>query len=188
MLYTYYLFAIYFFFISIYSAKAQSLVTSQDFSLQSPFSEPDGRNDVIELSSTDFITLAKVKGNQSGKSDFLLERYGQDLKPLWQTPLAIESYEDYEDIYFNGKEVVLLSIVHNTSEKKTKLEAYGFNIANGQKTWNKELESYPILDWKANPHKGRVKESFVDLVCEHTDPNFVTPFEYKHNVRFSPDG
>lgn len=188
MQYTYYLLATSFFFISIFSSKAQSLVTSQSFSLQSPFNEPDGRNDVIELSPTDFITLAKVKGNESGKSDFMLERYGQDLKPLWQTPLAVESYEDYRDIYFNGTEVVVLSVMHNTSEKKTKLEAYGFNIANGQKTWSKELESYAIADWKADPHKGRVKESFVDLVCEHTNPNFVTPFEYKHNIGFSPDG
>ena len=170
------------------SVQAQSLAVSQSFSLQSPFNEPDGRNDVVQLSPTDFITLAKVKGSESSKSDFLLERYGQDLKPLWQTPLSAENYEDYLDIYFNGKEAVLLSVQHNTAEKKSKLEAYGFNISNGQKNWSKELDAYPIADWKANSQKGRVKESFTDLVCEHTNPDFVTPFEYKHNVKFSPDG
>jgi len=170
-----------------FSLKSQSLILSQDFTLQSPFNEPDGRNDVVQLSSTDFITLAKVKGNETGKSDFMLERYGKDLKPLWQTPLAIENYEDYKEIYYNGKELVLLSVMHNTSEKKTKLEAYGFDVNSGQKTWTKELESYPIIDWKANQQKGRVKESFTDLVCEHTNPDFVTPFEYKHNINFTPD-
>src|SRR5204862_6693405 len=32
-----------------------------------------------------------------------------------------------------------------------------------------------------------VKESFIDVVCEHTNQSFVTPFEYKHNIHFSPD-
>ena len=167
---------------------SQSLLNSQDFSLGSPFNEPDGRNDIVKISSTDIITLAKLKGNVSGKSDFVLERYNQELKVLWKTPLQVDVYEDYKDIYFNGKDVVLLSVIHNEKEKKTKLEAYGFDIANGTKTWTKELETYEVGDWDNHPHKGKVKESFIDLVCEHVNSNFVTPIEYKHNINFSPNG
>jgi hypothetical protein len=44
-----------------------------------------------------------------------------------------------------------------------------------------------VEDWQANPHKGKVKESFIDLICEHVNQDFVTPFEYKHNINFSDD-
>jgi hypothetical protein len=167
---------------------SQSLVTSQEFSLGSPFNEPDGRNDIVKISPTDIVTLAKVKGNISGKSDFVLERYNLDLKTVWKTPLQVETYEDYKDLYFNGKEIVILSVVHNEKEKKTKLEAYGFDINNGSKLWTKELETYNVGDWDNHPHKGKVKESFIDIICEHVNSNFVTPIEYKHNINFSPDG
>ncbi|MFL5731048.1 MAG: hypothetical protein ACJ75J_16290, partial [Cytophagaceae bacterium] len=46
---------------------------------------------------------------------------------------------------------------------------------------------YNVGDWVENQHKGKVKESFIDVICEHADKNFVTPFEYKHNIHFSPD-
>jgi hypothetical protein len=174
--------------ISIDSLKAQSVLVDQSFRLGSPYSEPDGRNDIVRIDANNFITLAKVKGNPSGKSDFMLERYdGQTLVSKWQVPLSVEVSEDYKDLYFNGKEVVLLSVIHNESEKKTRLEGYGFDINNGTKLWTKELESYTVADWVENQHKGKVKESFIDVICEHADKNFVTPFEYKHNIHFSPD-
>jgi len=173
--------------LTITQVSSQSVALSKEFRLGSPFSEPDGRNDIVKISATDFITLAKVKGSQSGKSDFMLERYDAALNVAWQVPLAVESFEDYKDLYYNGKELVLLSVIHNESEKKTKLEAYGFDIKDGKKLWTKELESFSVGDWQTTPHKGKVKESFIDVVCEHGNQNFVTPFEYKHNIYFSPD-
>ena len=167
---------------------SQTLITSKDFSLGSPFNEPDGRNDIVKISATDIITLAKAKGNITSKSDFVLERYDQDLNNKWKTPLQAEVYEDYKDLYFNGKDAVLLSVVHNEKEKKTKLEAYGFDINTGAKIWTKELETYNVGDWDNHPHKGKVKESFIDVICEHVNSNFVTPIEYKHNINFSPNG
>ena len=101
---------------------SQTLGTSKDFSLGSPFNEPDGRNDIVKISTTDIVTLAKAKGNVSGKSDFVLERYDQNLNLVWKTLLQVESYEDYKELYFNGKEVVILSVIHNEKEKKTKLK------------------------------------------------------------------
>lgn len=168
-------------------AHSQSLVLSKEFRLGSPFSEPDGRNDVVKINETDFATLAKVKGKQTGASDFLLERYNGQLNPVWQIPLSVEVYEDYKDLYFNGKELIILSVMHQVDEKRTKLEAYAFDPSNGKKLWTKELESFQVGDWETHPHKGRVKENFIDLVCEHTSQDFITPFEYKHNIHFSPD-
>lgn len=172
---------------SVTKISAQSVTIAKDFSLGSPFREPDGRSDMVMLNGTDFVTLAKVKGSQKGKSDFTMQRYDAALNALWQTPLAAEDFEDYKDVYYNGKDVVLLSVIHQEDQKKTKLEAYGFDPADGKKIWAKELESFDVGEWQSHPHKGRVKESFIDLVCEHTDQDFVTPFEYKHNISFSPD-
>ncbi len=167
---------------------SQSLITSQEFSLGSPFNEPDGRNDFVRINATDFVSLAKIKGNISGKSDFILERYGEDLKPVWKTALQADASEDYKDIYYNGKEIVLLSVIHNEKEKQTKLEAYGFDVQKGTKLWNKTLENYPVGDWENHPHKGKVKESFIDIICEHVNSSFVTPIEYKHTLSFAPNG
>jgi hypothetical protein len=169
------------------NVSSQSVVLSKDFRLTSPFSEPDGRNDVVKINATDFIAIAKVKGSQTGKSDFVIERYNQELNSLWQSPVSVDSYEDFREMYFNGKDLVLLSVVHKEAEKKTKLEAYGFDIKDGKKIWTKELESFDVGDWEMHPHKGKVKESFTDLICEHTSQDFITPFEYKHNIQFSPD-
>ncbi|MCS6822867.1 MAG: hypothetical protein NZ529_01130 [Cytophagaceae bacterium] len=164
---------------------AQSIVAMEDFSLASPFNEPDGRNDIVKISSTDFISVAKTKGNVTGKSEFVIERYNNDLKPVWKTPLLTDVTEDYIDLYFNGKDAILLSVIHDEKNKKTTLVAYAFDINTGNKIWEKELESYNVGDWENNPHKGKVKESFIDIVCEHVNKNFVTPIEYKHNIRFS---
>lgn len=164
---------------------AQSVVAIKDFRLTSPFSEPDGRNDVVKITSSDFVTIAKVKGSQSGKSDFMIERYDADLKVFWQVPVSVESSEDFKEMYYNGKELVILSVIHKEAEKKTKLVAYAFDVNDGRKLWVKELESFDVGDWEMHPHKGKVKESFVDVVCEHANQDFITPFEYKHNIQFS---
>jgi hypothetical protein len=169
------------------TVNSQSVVASKDFRLASPFSEPDGRNDIVKISSSDFITIAKVKGSQTGKSDFMIERYDANLNSLWQVPISVESSEDFKEMYYNGKDLVILSVIHKEAEKKTKLVAYGFDVKAGQRLWSKELESFDVGEWQTNPHKGKVKESFIDLVCEHGNQDFITPFEYKHNIQFSPD-
>lgn len=166
---------------------SQSLVVSNNFSLASPYSEPDGRSDLVKLPNSDFVTLAKNKGSQTGKAVFLLERYDANLKVVWQTPLTAESYEDFKDLFFNGKELVILSVIHLQDVHKTTLEAYGFDVNSGKKLWTKELESYDVKNFQNHDHKGKVKETFVDVICEHVDPDFVTPFEYKHNIQFSQD-
>lgn len=164
----------------------QNITASVDFQLASPFHEPDGRNDVVVLPGGDYIMMAKVKGSTTGKADFILERIkAADLSVVWQTTLSIESSEDFKDLYFDGKDLKLLSVVHEESKKKTSLLAYTFDTQNGSQKDKKELESYPVSDWVEGEHRGKVKESFLDVVCEHTEPGFVTPFEYKHNISFS---
>jgi hypothetical protein len=174
--------------LSLASVFAQKASPSKAFSLASPNQEPDGRNDVVRFSNGDLITLAKTKGAMAGTSNFLLERYTKAWDLVWQVPLVAENDEDYKDIFFNGKELVLLSVVHNETTMETKLESYGFNPNDGSQVWKKELESYKVGNWSTHPHKGKVKEDFNDVVCEHANRMFVTPFEYKHNLTFSPDG
>lgn len=167
--------------------QAQSVLKTAEFSLASPFTEPDGRSDFTVLPNKDIVTLSKTKGNLTGSSEFILEKLSPDLDGIWQTELTANSSEDYKEIFFNGQHVIILSVIHLEKEKKTKLEAYGFNPSTGKKEWTKELESYEVQDWELHPHKGRVKESFIDVICEHVNPDFITPFEYKHNIKFSPD-
>ncbi|HEX8548685.1 MAG TPA: hypothetical protein VF691_17105 [Cytophagaceae bacterium] len=168
-------------------SEAQGISKTIPFSLTSPFSEPDGRSDLVKLPGGDFITLAKVKGNTISKSEFALERYTNELVNKWKSTLIADNTEDFKELYYNGKELVLLSVIHKVDEKKTTLVAYAFDLNTGSKTWNKDLETYDIGKYEYHEHKGRVRESFIDVVCEHVDPMFVTPFQYKHNIVFSPD-
>ncbi|MFN8416264.1 MAG: hypothetical protein U0U66_08030 [Cytophagaceae bacterium] len=165
---------------------AQNITATVDFQLASPFHEPDGRNDVVDLPGGDYVMLAKSKGSTTGKAEFILERIkSSDLSVVWQSTLSIESSEDFKDLYFDGNDLRLLSVMHEESQKKTSLLAYSFDVQNGTQKEKKSLESYPVSDWVEGEHRGKVKESFLDVVCEHTEPGFVTPFEYKHNISFS---
>ena len=169
-------------------AFSQSIELSNDFRLASPYHEPDGANDVVRLKGGDFVTIAKLKGGITGKADFAIERNdGSSFKVMWSTLVSVAASEDFKDLYFNGKDLVLLSVIHLELEKKTQLVAYGYDVKTGSMLWNKELESYTIAPYVDVEHRGSVKESFIDVICEHTTPSFVTPFEYKHNIRFSPD-
>jgi len=178
------------FFLSFFINQtiAQSIELSSDFRLASPFHEPDGANDVVRLKGGDFITLAKLKGGVSGKADFALERnHGTTFQVLWTKTISVTAVEEFKDLYFNGTHLVILSVIHDEAAKVTKLLSYGYNVQDGTELWKKELESYTISPYVDSEHRGTVKESFIDVVCEHTTPSFVTPFEYKHNIRFSPD-
>ena len=167
---------------------AQSIELSNDFRLASPYHEPDGANDVVRLKGGDFVTLAKLKGGLSGKADFALERnHGASFNVLWTKTISVGVTEEFKDLYFNGQDLILLSVIHDEAAKVSKLISYGFNVQDGSSLWTKELESYPIAAYVDSDHRGSVKESFIDIICEHTTPSFVTPFEYKHNIRFSPD-
>jgi len=165
----------------------QAIEYSKDFRLGSPNTEPGGKKDVVVLEQGDFIALSKVSGSAK-KNLFALERYNEHFEKVWAAEIAVESNEEYKELFYNGKEVVLLSVVHLESISKTTLNAYGYDPTSGVKTWTKELESYTVGAWAENSHKGKVKESFLDVICEHISAPFITPFEYKHHVSFSPDG
>jgi hypothetical protein len=176
------------FVLLVFFASAQSIELTNDFRMASPFHEPDGANDVVRLKGGDFVTLAKLKGGIAGKADFAIERNdGSSLKVVWSTMISVAASEDFKDLYFNGKDLVLLSVIHLDAEKKTQLVAYGYDVKTGSMIWTKELESYDVAPYVEVDHRGAVKESFIDVICEHTTPSFVTPFEFKHNIHFSPD-
>ena len=110
-------------------AFSQSIELSNDFRLASPFHEPDGANDVVRLKGGDFVTIAKLKGGISEKSDFAIERNdGSSFKVIWSTLISVSASEDFKDLYFNGKDLILLSVIHNEVEKKTQLVAYGYDV------------------------------------------------------------
>ena len=126
-------------FITI-NLKAQVLTTSDAFTTGSAYLEPDGRNEVVKVSGTEFITITKTRGGLSGVSEFALQKYDLTLKPKFTTLLTAESNEDYKDLYYNGTDIVLLSVIHNTSDQESKLIAYGFDFNTGTKKWDKELD------------------------------------------------
>lgn len=167
--------------------KAQVLATSDIFTTGSTSLEPDGRNEVVKLSDSEFITITKTRGGASGSSEFALQKYDLSLKPKFTTTLTTESTEDYKDIFFNGTDIVLLSVIHNTNDQESKLVAYGFDVTTGTKKWDKELDKNKVAEWVTIKYKGVVKESFENSVSSNLPKNFVTPVQYQYYTRFSPD-
>jgi len=167
--------------------KAQVLTTSDAFSTGSAYLEPDGRNEVVKVSSSEFITITKTRGGLSGVSEFALQKYDLTLKPKFTTVLAAESNEDYKDVYYNGTDIILLSVIHNTNNQESKFMAYGFDFNTGAKKWDKELDKSKVAEWVAIKYKGVVKESFENCVGSCLSKNFVTPVQYQYYVKFSPD-
>ncbi len=167
--------------------KAQVLVTSDAFTTGSTYLEPDGRNEVIKISGSEFVTITKSRGGASGSSEFSLQKYDLTLKPKFTTVLNAESTEDYKDLYFNGTDIVLLSVIHNINDQESKLLAYGFDVNTGAKKWDKELDKTKVAEWVTIKYKGVVKESFENCVGSCLSKNFVTPLQYQYHLKFSPD-
>ncbi|MFL5729266.1 MAG: hypothetical protein ACJ75J_07240, partial [Cytophagaceae bacterium] len=95
--------------------------------------------------------------------------------------------EDFEDLYFNGKELILLSVIHNTEAKISTFKAYAFDPSNGSKKWEKNLDQMKITDWVGIKTKGAVKESFHNAIGSSLAKNYITPLQYQYDTRFSPD-
>jgi hypothetical protein len=168
-------------------AQAQVLQTFAPFSTGTPFLEPDGRNEAVKISATEFVTLTKVRGTNSGPSDFVLEKYDLSLKASFKTPLISDVNEDYKDLYFDGKDIILLSVIHNMDQKTSKLLAYGFDPGSGTKKWDKVLDNFKVTDFLSIKYKGAVKQTFENAVGSCLPKNYVTPLQYQYQVKFSPD-
>ncbi len=173
--------------LNISNGFSQAIEYSKEFRLGSPNSEPGGKRDVVLLDNHDFVTLSKISGSAK-KTTFALARYNERFESQWSVEITAESSEEYKDLFYNGKDLVLLTVVHLELQSKTSLNAYGYDPQSGTKRWAKELETYQVGKWEDNPHKGKVKETFLDVICEHTNAPYITPFEYKHHLCFSPDG
>jgi hypothetical protein len=131
--------------------------------------------------------ITKVRGAYLGPSDFLLEKYDLTLKSLFKIPLIAQENEDYEDLYYNGKELILLSVIHNTEAKLSTFKAYAFDPVTGAKKWDKALDRLKITDWVGIKYKGAVKESFHNAIGSSLSRNYTTPLQYQYDIKFSPD-
>jgi hypothetical protein len=175
------------FFLICNFCNAQVLQTTAPFSTATTYLEPDDKQEAVKVSPREFVTITKVRGAYLGPSDFMLEKYDIALKPLFKIPLIAQENEDFEDLYFNGKDIILLSVIHNTEAKLSTFKAYAFDPATGTKKWEKPLDRLKITDWVGIKFKGAVKESFHNALGSTMTSNYVTPLQYQYQVKFSPD-
>ncbi|MFN6944409.1 MAG: hypothetical protein ACK4ND_05640 [Cytophagaceae bacterium] len=179
-------FAVVFLVFGLSEARSQVLKFTEPFSTSTPFLETDKRVECIKIGK-EFIVISKTKGNLTGDSQWALERYGEDLKTVFSTALTVSVQEDYKQLYYNGQDIVLFSINHNTSDKVSRLLAYGFDPGTGAQKWEKVLQELKIGDWVSSPSKGRVKENFENSISSCLKSNFVPALQYQYDLVFSPD-
>lgn len=141
----------------------------------------------MKLSETEFVTLSKSKGGEAGASEFTLEKYDNDLNSLFKVGLTAAEEEDYKELFFNGTDIILFSILHENMKQTSKLLAYGFDAKTGAKKWDKVLQEFKINNWVALKFKGAVRESFENCIGSSITKNFVTPLQYQFDIRFSKD-
>jgi hypothetical protein len=176
-----------FFFLIYNFSIAQVLQATGPFSTGTTYLEPDDKQEAVKISPTEFVMITKVRGAYMGPSDFLLEKYDLTLKPLFKIPLVAQENEDYEDLYYNGKELILLSVIHNTEAKVSIFKAYAFDPVTGAKKWEKALDRLKITDWVGIKYKGAVKQSFHNAIGSSLSRNYATPIQYQYDIKFSPD-
>lgn len=165
----------------------QVLKTSLPFSTATPFIEPDGRKLTLKINETEFVLLSKVKGHLHGESTYQLEKFDKDLGAKFKTIIVCPSDEDYKELFFNGIDIILFSVVHDETQKNSKLKAYLFDVATGVKKEDKILVEKAVADWLDAPGKGVVKTTFENEVCSSLPKHFTTNFEYQYQIKYSPD-
>jgi hypothetical protein len=168
-------------------ASAQVLQGTGPFSTGTTYLEPDDKQEAVKVSPNEFVTITKIRGSSIGPSEFALEKFDIALKPLFKILLTTQENEDYEDLYYNGKELILLSVIHNTDIKLSTFKAYAFDPGTGTKKWDKALDKLKITDWVGIKYKGAVKQSFHNAIGSSLTRNYVTPLQYQYDVKFSPD-
>ena len=168
-------------------AFSQVLKTALPFSTATPFIDPDGRKVSLKIGADDFVVLSKIKGNLQGESIYQLEKYDKDLTQKFKVLLNCPSEEDFKRMLFNGKDILLFSVLHNESQKKSTLVAYIFDATTGEKKSQKTLNEQTVGDWMEVQGKGAVKTTFDNEICSSLSKNFTTNFDYQYQIRFSPD-
>ncbi|MCS6823019.1 MAG: hypothetical protein NZ529_01895 [Cytophagaceae bacterium] len=161
--------------------------TSVPFSVSTPYLEPDGRKLILPLPDYTFVALQKTKGGLNGESEYILEKFDKELVSIFKTNLICSQDEDYKDLFFNDKDIILFSVVHNTDDRKAILKAYFFDVITGIKKHEKTLHEHTVKEWLDHPGKGVVKETFINAICSSVSKNFVTPLEYQYEIRYSPN-
>jgi len=171
----------------VQSLFAQKLLKTASFSSNSTFLEPNPIPHSIKISATEFVTLAKTKGGQNGASEYVLEKYDLNLSPLYSSPLEVGPDEDFIRFFYNDTNLVLLSVIHELMHSKTTLKVYFIDPATGKVSNEKELTQLDVPKWAEVRYKGAVKETFANCINSCQNPNFIIPFQYQIQVKFSPD-
>jgi len=176
------------FFVFVFgSSQAQVLIKSNVFSLASSNLETSKQIACIPVGNDFFISLSKVKGTQSGISDFVLEKYDLNLQAAYSIPLQVPQEEDYKELHLIDNVLYLFSEMHDILNKKKGLKVYAFNPDNGTKLFDKIIHEQTVGPWLAGMTKGASKETFEMAVSASLPANFDTPLEYIYNIHFSPD-
>jgi hypothetical protein len=168
-------------------AFSQVLKTALPFSTATPFVDPDGRGVTLKLNADEFVVLSKVKGHLHGESTYQMEKYDKDLVQKFKTVLICPHEEDFKEMFFNGTDIILFSVVHDEAQKKAKIVAYTFDAVTGVKKADKVLHERIIGEWVDVQGKGAVKTNFTNEICSSLAKHFTTNFEYQYQIKYSPD-
>lgn len=174
------------FFLTL-DVNSQVLKTSLPFSTATPFIEPDGRKLTLKLSDAEFVLLSKVKGHMHGESGYQLEKFDRDLGQKFKVPIVCTHEEDFKEMFYNGTDILLFSVIHNETQKTSKLIVYLFDPVTGAKKSDKVLQEHTIGDWMDAQGKGAVKTSFDNEICSSLAKHFTSGFEYQYQIKYSPD-
>ncbi len=166
---------------------SQVLKTALPFSTATPFSDPDGRKVTLKINADEFVVLSKVKGHLHGESVYQLEKYDKDLGLKFKVIMLCSHEEDFKELFFNGKELILFSVIHDEGQKKTKLIAYMLDIMTGSKKSEKILHEHVVSEWLEIQGKGAVKTTFDNEICASLAKHFTTHFDYQYQINYSPD-
>lgn len=133
------------------------------------------------------VYLTKKKGNEWGKSEYLLSLLSSNFSLTWQDGIKLGPTEDIVLLEVINNEVLVYKNQHDLMKKRAILSLERFNLASGQRSGTQELANYVVNEWQDYSAKGSVKLHLQDMIEAKQVTNYVVPLNYQFHISRSQD-
>lgn len=165
----------------------QVLSSSIPYSITSANLELNYNPMVVKLNATSFISLSKTKGTTSAESEYVLEKYGDDLSKELLATITLKPSEDVQELRIYNNTIQLYINEHDVLAGTSILKVKLYDLK-GQFLEDKVLKQNKVSSWINQMGKGAVAESFELTIESCQNKANVIPLDYQYTIRNTPDG
>jgi hypothetical protein len=165
----------------------QVLTSSLPYSITSANLELNYNPFVVNLNKTTFISIAKTKGTAASESEYVMEKYGDELSKELLATISLKPTEDIQEFRIFNNTLQLFINEHDEHSSNSILKVKIYDLT-GQFLEDKILKQNKISTWVNQMGKGAVSESFELTIESCQNKSNVIPVDYQYTIRNTPDG